>query len=97
MPAHFTNWIAACSGCTVYDTTAAELRLSARKVAADGLIAGHDYTRGNWETYHRYGVVEAVNEFCVREGWAFAAITHEPQRDVSFVLRRLPATPPAGP
>lgn len=72
-----------------YKTTAQELRLCAQKVCPGGVIAGHDYTIGNWGNYYRYGVVEAVNEFCIEEGWGFAALTHEPDRLLSFALRRL--------
>ena len=72
-----------------YHTTKDELKISSQKVAADGLIAGHDYTIGNWSRYLRYGVIEAVNEFCLTEGWGFAAITHEPDRHLSFALRKL--------
>lgn len=52
-----------------YETTRDELRLYAPKMKKGGIIAGHDYVTGNWITTFRYGVVEAVHEFCVQFGW----------------------------
>ena len=51
-----------------YELTYKELRGYAPKVKPDGIIAGHDYSMGNWIDAYRYGVIEAVNEFCVQEG-----------------------------
>jgi hypothetical protein len=74
-----------------YGTTLAELELLHRKVAGDGVIAGHDFVTGNWMVGVRYGVVEAVNRFCVERDWRFVALTHEPDRHLSFALARLDA------
>ena len=70
-----------------YQTTAAELELCRRKVKPHGVIAGHDYVTGNWRGWVRYGVVEAVNEFCVRHDWEIIHLTHETHRHLSFALR----------
>jgi hypothetical protein len=72
-----------------YATTREELLLAAEKVKPDGYICGHDYTIGSWPGYHRYGVIEAVNAFCVEHHWRFAYLTHEPNRNLSFALCRL--------
>lgn len=72
-----------------YATTARELRRYAPKVKADGLIAGHDYLMGNWVSGYRYGVIEAVHEFCVQEGWELAFLTADPTESPSFAIRRL--------
>ena len=77
-----------------YELTARELRAYAPKLRAGGLLAGHDYSMGNWERAMRYGVIEAVHEFCVQEGWSFAYLTMEPTERQSFAIRRLDA--PAG-
>ncbi|MEC8557704.1 MAG: class I SAM-dependent methyltransferase [Planctomycetota bacterium] len=69
-----------------YSTTQSELKLAAQKVKASGYICGHDYTIGSWPSYHRYGVIEAVNRFCVEQNWKFAYLTHEPNRNLSFAL-----------
>lgn len=76
-----------------YETTQLELSVAARKMRPNGLIAGHDYTIGNWQDHLRYGVIEAVNEFCLREDWGFLFLTHEPDRHLSFALYRLSEPP----
>lgn len=72
-----------------YGTTRDELALAERKVKAGGIIAGHDYTLGNWVKGLRYGVIEAVREFCVRRDWEFIYQTCEPDGFHSFALRKL--------
>ncbi|TWT52684.1 hypothetical protein Pla22_03100 [Rubripirellula amarantea] len=71
-----------------YPTTKAELELARLKVKPDGHICGHDYTIGTWESYTRFGVVEAVNEFCVNHQWRIDMLTHEPRRHLSFALQQ---------
>ena len=73
-----------------YTTTAAELVCCARVVKPGGIIAGHDYVTGNWNGGVRYGVVEAVNEFCVRENWTLRYLTAETHRHLSFAIQRMP-------
>jgi hypothetical protein len=72
-----------------YPTTAAELELAARLVKKEGLILGHDYVTGNWNNGVRYGVVEAVNEFCVQNNWEFLFLTAETHRHLSFGIKRM--------
>ena len=72
-----------------YATTHDELLLAVQKVKPNGYICGHDYTIGSWPSYHRYGVIEAVNAFCVEHHWQFAYLTHEPNRNLSFALCRI--------
>ncbi len=70
-----------------YETTAAELQLSAKILKSNGLILGHDYVSGNWNSGVRYGVVEAVNEFCAQQHWEFIFLTAETHRHLSYALR----------
>ena len=72
-----------------YETTRDELRLFAPKMKEGGIIAGHDYVKGNWITTYRYGVVEAVHEFCVQFGWEFVYLTMEPTEQQSFAIRKI--------
>lgn len=72
-----------------YDTTREELVRYASKVKCDGIIAGHDYTTGNWNSLNRYGVIEAVHEFCVKHGWELVYLTVEPSEKQSFAIRRI--------
>jgi hypothetical protein len=72
-----------------YELTANELRAYAPKVRRGGIIAGHDYVMGNWINGFRYGVVEAVHEFCVNEGWELIYLTVEQVENQSFAIRRI--------
>lgn len=72
-----------------YTVTAAELELCRTKVKPGGIIAGHDYVTGNWDGGVRYGVVEAVHEFCVKYGWELILLTHETDRHLSFAIRKM--------
>ena len=73
-----------------YATTAAELEICARKVKPGGRIAGHDFCTGNVITPVPYGVVEACNEFCVREGWRYEFLTLDTDGHFSFCLAKIP-------
>lgn len=72
-----------------YTTTAAELELARIKVKPGGIIAGHDFVTGNWDGGVRYGVVEAVHEFCVRHRWEVILLTHETDRHLSFAIQAI--------
>lgn len=72
-----------------YVVTAAELELARSKVKPGGIIAGHDYVTGNWDDGVRYGVVEAVHEFCVKYQWELILLTHETDRHLSFAIREM--------
>lgn len=72
-----------------YQTTYEELRAYAPKMKPGGLMAGHDFINGNWFTGLRYGVREAVYEFCVEEGWEFVYLTMEIGDNPSFAIRKM--------
>ena len=69
--------------------TREELVKYASKVKRDGIIAGHDYTMGNWDSLNRYGVIEAVHEFCVKYGWELVYLTLESAENQSFAIKRI--------
>jgi hypothetical protein len=72
-----------------YELTREELLRYAPKVKADGIIAGHDYSMGNWIGAYRYGVIEAVHEFCVEHDWELVYLTAEPIEMPSFAITRI--------
>lgn len=72
-----------------YATTAAELRAYAPKIKRNGIIAGHDYCQGSWTEQVRYGVIEAINEFCVSENWELIFLTIETNFPPSFAIRKI--------
>lgn len=72
-----------------YATTAEELRLCSTVVSRDGLIAGHDFCTGNVVKPVVYGVIQAVNEFCVEAGWKYEYISLDSSGHFSFCLSRI--------
>lgn len=72
-----------------YQTTAKELSLALKKVKRGGIIAGHDHTAGNVVTPVCYGVVPAVQEFCVAHRWKYLYLTCESHCYTSFALRAI--------
>lgn len=72
-----------------YANTWNELVLCDAKVKRDGRICGHDFCTGNVIKPVVYGVVQAVNKFCVEYGWQFEYLTVEPDAHFSYCLKRL--------
>lgn len=72
-----------------YRTTINELYAYERTVKQKGYICGHDYVVGNWSGGVRYGVIEAVAEFCVRRDWRIAYWTADYTESNSFALTRM--------
>ncbi len=72
-----------------YKTTKRELELYHSKMKRGGIIAGHDYTICNWDGVVRYGVIEAVHEFCLKNDWEILYITMEMTVKPSFAIRKI--------
>lgn len=72
-----------------YFNTYLELEMLLFKVKNNGFICGHDYTQGNIEKPLKYGVVEAVNEFCFKNNYQFIYLTNEPHRHLSFCIQKI--------
>ena len=72
-----------------YKQTIKELELCRMKVKDGGIIAGHDYCQGNITEALAYGVVQAVNRFCIKNDWEFIYLTHETDRNLSFAIKKI--------
>ena len=72
-----------------YQVTMAELILLDSKIRENGIIAGHDYTSRSRLRARRYGVIEAVHEFCSAKGYEFIFITLETHGHNSFAIRKI--------
>ncbi len=72
-----------------YETTIKELRAWKTKIKDDGIIAGHDYMMGNWLKTLRYGVIEAVHQFCVEDNWQLIYLTADQTENLSFAIKRI--------
>ena len=76
-----------------YKTTISELEAYRTKVKPNGYIAGHDFILGNWDGLVRYGVIEAVYEFCVKYNWELLFLTTEINDNPSFAIKRISTKP----
>jgi hypothetical protein len=72
-----------------YKITKDELEKYSNKVKFNGIIAGHDYIIGNWNRMKKYGVIEAVDEFCVKNSWEIVYLTMDHEENPSFAIRRI--------
>lgn len=72
-----------------YKNTLQELQLYSVKVKTGGIIAGHDFVIGNWKGLVKYGVIDAVYEFCVTENWELIYLTMEHPLHPSFAIRKI--------
>ena len=72
-----------------YKTTLRELDLGSKKIKTDGIIAGHDYTVRSRTYGNRYGVVEAVHEFCTINNWEIICLSLECNGHYSYALRKI--------
>ncbi|GAB2690125.1 class I SAM-dependent methyltransferase [Aliiglaciecola aliphaticivorans] len=72
-----------------YKQTKLELELYAAKMKPGGIIAGHDYSMGNWAKSFRYGVIEAVHEFCVTHNWRLKYLTMDISENQSFAIEKI--------
>lgn len=73
-----------------YETTIRELYTYSPKIKPGGIITGHCYTMGNLVKWYRYGVIEAVRQFCVAFEWVFIFITADVTENPSFAIRKIP-------
>ncbi len=87
-PDQYFDWVYLDTDHT-FDTTRRELELLRPKMKKGGIIAGHDYIIGNWNAGYRYGVVEAVREFCLTYNWEMIFLTHELEDHPSFAIREI--------
>jgi hypothetical protein len=87
-PDHYFDWVYLDTDHT-YPVTAAELAILKDKVKPTGIIAGHDYTIGNWANDCRYGVIEAVHELCVKDNWEIIYLTMETNQFRSFAIKKI--------
>ena len=55
-------------GAHTYEFVNGDIKAWYPKIKSGGIISGHDYTEGNPQKGHKYGVIEAVDEFSEREG-----------------------------
>jgi len=72
-----------------YEQTKLELELYSLKLKKGGILAGHDYMMGNWVDGYRYGVMEAVHEFCLEHGYRYKYLTMDLSENQSFAIEKI--------
>ena len=72
-----------------YKTTAEELLICKDKVKDDGIISGDDFSPRSYSHGLKYGVIEAVHEFCVQYNWEIVMLTAQVNGHNSFTLKKL--------
>lgn len=87
-PDHYFDWVYLDTD-HLLDNTRLELELLRTKMKSNGIIAGHDYIIGNWDGVVRYGVIEAVREFCIKHNWKMIYLTHELDVNPSFAITQI--------
>ena len=60
-----------------------------RKIKKDGWLVFNDYVRGDFLEARSYGVIPAVNELCVSEGWEIGYMSISPSMNCDVALRKL--------
>lgn len=94
-PDEYFDWIYIDTTHT-YPQTKLELELYSKKVKSEGIIAGHDYSMGNWVSGYKYGVIEAVYEFCVNNGYTMKYLTMDLAEAQSFAIFKEESNNPGG-
>lgn len=69
-----------------YQSVLSDLNIVLFKVRNGGIISGHDYCRWG-KNGKRFGVLEAVNEFCTQNDLPFIGISLENNLNWSYALR----------
>ncbi|MSO89496.1 MAG: class I SAM-dependent methyltransferase [Rhodospirillaceae bacterium] len=74
-----------------YEGVKRDILAASRKVKKkDGLLALNDYIFWSHRELVTYGVVQAVNEFCLAEGWEILYLALHPEMYNDVVLRAIP-------
>ena len=72
-----------------YRTTLDELELYSKKLKPDGILAGHDFLHFSKGNLNKFGVFEAVVQFCNTHNFELAYITLENLENPSFALKKM--------
>lgn len=72
-----------------YHSVKRDLDATLPKMKVGSWICGHDYTRWAGSGISRWGVREAVNEFCIEHDWRFRYLTFETHGHASFAIQAI--------
>jgi hypothetical protein len=88
-PNDYFDWIYI-DGNHSYEGVSRDIKAAKRKIKPMGMLAFNDYMFWSHREFMSYGVMKAVNEFCLKEAWeiVYLALNGEAVNDV--VLRKIP-------
>lgn len=72
-----------------YKSVKKDLEMSLLKIKAEGFIVMNDYIMYDHLAKSKYGVVEATNEFCLKNEWEFLYFAFHPNLFCDVVLRKI--------
>ena len=74
-----------------YDGVKKDLDAALKVLKPDGMLIFNDYTAWSVGSMSRCGVVRAVNELCVKQGWRFKYFSFQGLMYCDVALERIPA------
>ena len=90
-PDAFFDWIYIDAQHT-YEGVKRDIAAAAAKVKSDGFLVFNDYTMWSYVEMQPYGVVPAVNEFCIEHDWGLAYLTLPDHMYCDVAARRMNRT-----
>ena len=87
-PDGYFDWIYI-DGNHSYEGVKRDIQAAKNKIKSSGMLAFNDYMFWSHRELMCYGVIQAVNEFCLQEGWELIYLALSPEAVNDVVLRKL--------